>query len=130
LTSLTFSDQCFDVVLVSGVLEHIPAYESAISEVCRTATTYVILHRCATTDSIENRYASGFLYNIKTPRIFYSREILIKEFEKHGFSLHGEIAAATNRKPGIISLLKRIVRQTVLRSNRERQEMTFIFIRK
>lgn len=131
LTALTYSDGEFDVVLLAGVLEHIPTFENAISEACRTATSYVILHRCALSKSSENKYTVGALYNIKTPHIYFSKDILIKEFQKHDFSLYLEFDAYTNKKQrGVIFYFKEIVRRTILKRDMARTEATLIFKRK
>jgi len=36
LTRMAFPDQCFDLIICSHVLEHVPAYEDALSEMKRT----------------------------------------------------------------------------------------------
>lgn len=43
VTALPFTDHAFDVVTMLEVLEHIPATEQALSEVCRVASRYVLL---------------------------------------------------------------------------------------
>jgi ubiquinone/menaquinone biosynthesis C-methylase UbiE len=45
LTALSFADTTFDIVLGSGVLEHVPAWELALLNITRVASSYVILHR-------------------------------------------------------------------------------------
>lgn len=45
LTALSFADTTFDIVLGSGVLEHVPAWELALLNITRVASAYVILHR-------------------------------------------------------------------------------------
>lgn len=42
-TALDFSDRSFDVVTLLEVLEHIPAYERALAEVCRVARRFLVL---------------------------------------------------------------------------------------
>jgi len=42
-TDLPFEDREFDVVTILEVLEHIPAAESALAEVCRVADRFVVL---------------------------------------------------------------------------------------
>jgi len=126
LTALTYGDREFDVVMLSGVLEHIPAFEDAISEACRTSASYVILHRCPQTDDIANVYTSGSQYNIKTPRIYFSRQILIKEFKKYGFYLSRDIGVYTQLQPAIISLLKRITKRFILKRQAKAQTRTVV----
>ncbi len=43
VTSLSFDDDRFDVVTMLEVLEHIPATDSALHEICRVAKRFVIL---------------------------------------------------------------------------------------
>lgn len=45
LTALSFADLAFEIVLASGVLEHVPAWELALLNITRVASLYVILHR-------------------------------------------------------------------------------------
>ena len=63
ITSLSFSNLHFETLLMSGVLEHIPNYELAISEACRVASKYVILHRCF-------RYRSSLFDVVDTQDVF------------------------------------------------------------
>lgn len=45
LTQSTVANQQFDITFLSGVIEHIPNFQAAISELCRITKTYIILHR-------------------------------------------------------------------------------------
>lgn len=45
ITSLPFDDASFDIVMASGVLEHVPAWKDGIFEMARVARQYVIMHR-------------------------------------------------------------------------------------
>lgn len=90
LTALSYSEKSVDVLLISGVLEHIPDYEKAIGEACRVASRHVIIHRLPFTDREENEYTLGSQYSIKTPRIYFSRKLLLAEMAKHHFSLRHE----------------------------------------
>lgn len=128
LTDLSYHDKEFDIVLVSGVLEHVPNFVAAISEVCRVAKTSVILHRCLVNNSDKNIYTSGYLYNIKTPRIFFSKEMLKEEFEKHGYTLELEISAYQDESKFIASIKNSLKR--ILLGRRERAEFTLTFTRK
>jgi SAM-dependent methyltransferase len=85
LTSLTFADRSFDVVLLSGVLEHIPDYRRAIGEAARVARQYLIVHRCPTTSGAAHERMIGGQYNIRTPRTYFSSRLLESEFAAAAF---------------------------------------------
>ena len=72
LTALTKADRSFDVVLLSGVLEHIPEYQKAIDEAGRVAREYLIVHRSPMLSGPDHIRTIGTQYNIKTPRTFFS----------------------------------------------------------
>jgi len=99
LTSLTYDVKSIDVVLLSGVLEHIPDYEKALQEACRVAKKYVILHRLPFTDHSENEYTLGSQYSIKTPRIYFARKVLLADLERHHpFLSHEQDSYPATRK--------------------------------
>ncbi len=91
LTNLSYSDASFDVVMASGILEHIPDYKKAISELCRVSRNYIILHRCPLTSLPNEEYVIGAQYNIETPRIYFSKQVLQEQFKTHGFQITKEI---------------------------------------
>jgi len=126
ITSLSFSNLHFETLLMSGVLEHIPNYELAISEACRVASKYVILHRCLVSGKDENIYSTGFLYHIKTPRIYYSLTILEREFLKNGFKLINTIRSEAYQ--GFINKTKLFIKKYILR-RRFGIEYTYTFQR-
>lgn len=128
ITNLSFYENEFNFVLVSGVLEHIPNFRDAISEVCRVAENSVIIHRCLINKTEKNIYTSGFLYNIKTPRIFYSKSFLENEFYKYGFVLD-LVVPAVNRELKVITLIKSFLRFVIYR-RRPRKEYTLTFTKK
>jgi SAM-dependent methyltransferase len=91
LTELRERDSSFDVVLLAGVLEHIPDFRMAIAEACRVAGNYVIVHRCPVTNAPSNRHTVGSQYNIETARTWFSRTPLLSMFAEHGFTMTAEI---------------------------------------
>jgi len=97
LTALTLADLSFDVVLLAGVLEHIPEYRRAIGESTRVAGRYVIVHRCPTTTGRVHERTIGTQYNITTPRTFFSLPLLRSEFSAAGFELIGTVEVYPKR---------------------------------
>ena len=87
LTALTKADRSVDVVLLSGVLEHIPEYRTALAESVRVARDYLIVHRCPTQPGPEHVRTIGTQYNVRTPRTFFSAELLTSEVAALGFDL-------------------------------------------
>ena len=85
LTALTKADRSFDVVLLSGVLEHIPEYRTALSEAGRVASEYLIVHRCPTLSGPDHVRTIGTQYSVQTPRTFFSLERLESEIADVGF---------------------------------------------
>jgi ubiquinone/menaquinone biosynthesis C-methylase UbiE len=124
LTSLSFETSKFESVLVSGVLEHIPSFEMAISESCRVASKYVILHRCLVSESEENIYSTGFLYNIRTPRIYYAQQVLEEEFKKHGYTLVKRVKSRAYL--GLTNQIKLLIKKYILK-RRGGMEFTYTF---
>jgi ubiquinone/menaquinone biosynthesis C-methylase UbiE len=68
LTTLTFPDRGFDIVMASGVLEHVPAWELALINVTRVAGQYVILHRLPISPSGAFKKGLAQQYEIVTTR--------------------------------------------------------------
>lgn len=124
LTNLPFEDNKFEIVLVAGVLEHIPEFKVAISETCRTSSKYVIIHRCLTSGGKDNLYSTGFLYNIKTPRIYYAQDVLEAEFKKNGYELVKKVKSHVYK--GIFPQIKVGIKKYILR-RRGGIEYTYTF---
>jgi ubiquinone/menaquinone biosynthesis C-methylase UbiE len=104
-TDLTFQDRSFDVVMLSGALEHIPHYERAIQQLCRVSAKWVILHRLPVHagKSLENIHTVGVQYSIRTPRTYFSLDFVINEFRKHGFRM---VLNAPTYKPSWKNFIK------------------------
>lgn len=129
LTKLTYPSNSFDVVLLSGVLEHIPDFHDAISEACRVCSSYVLLHRCPLTSSREYEYTKGSQYNIATPRIYFPQDLFINEFRTHGFIIHRKIDMC-GKAETLMSCLKSIFKKVFHGSKPEsprRTVATFVF---
>ena len=91
LTQLSYSNDRFDVVMLSGVLEHVPSYTAAISEACRVASRYVLVHRCPMV--LDDRHEINVLtqYGIQTQKIFFARQPFVDQFEANGYHLIHEV---------------------------------------
>ena len=85
LTALTKPDRSVDVVLLSGVLEHIPEYRTALDEAGRVARDYLIVHRCPTLAGPDHVRTIGTQYNVQTPRTFFSLDRLGSEIADVGY---------------------------------------------
>lgn len=90
-TKLSFKEHQFGCVMLSGALEHIPNYLDAISEICRVAEEYVVLHRLLVIPGHEIRHMIGSQYSIVTPRIYYPRSFIQTNFRQYGFKVVADI---------------------------------------
>jgi SAM-dependent methyltransferase len=114
LTRLSYPDRSFDVVLVSGVLEHVPRFAEAIAQVCRVARSHVIAHRVPLRRWGGHRFTLGSQYNIETPRIYFARATLLQEFRARGFEPIRE--ADTYERAGVAARLRRPLRRHTIRT--------------
>ena len=99
LTALTKPDRSFDVVLLAGVLEHIPEYQKAIAEAGRVARSYLIVHRSPMLSGPDHIRTIGTQYNIKTPRTFFSLARLESEIAQVGFEPIASIDVYPTKRP-------------------------------
>ena len=128
LTALTHPDRSFDVVLLSGVLEHIPDYRRAIERSSRVADRYLIVHRCPTTSGPTHERTIGTQYNIRTPRTFFSLGLLKSEFSDTGFELVKSVEVYP-RPGGWRRRLRRMAGRR-LKGREQRGTLTLVFRRR
>jgi SAM-dependent methyltransferase len=127
LTALAEADRSFDVVLLAGVLEHIPDYPRAIEEAGRVARRYLIVHRCPMTARPAHDRRIGTQYNIRTPRTRFSLSLLRSEFEGEDFELIESIEVY----PEALSWRRRARRMiSRLRKRNRRTTLTLVFRRR
>jgi putative methyltransferase (TIGR04325 family) len=91
LTTLSKADRSYEVVLASGVLEHIPDYRAALAQATRVARDTLIIHRCPTVAAAVHVRTIGTQYRIETPRTFFSEDRLVAEVAELGFERVGSI---------------------------------------
>ena len=89
---MSFDDRSFDCVMLSGAIEHIPEYGKAISEICRVANRYVILHRVPLILARKARMTLSTQYKVETPRIFLPHREVLAHVHGNGFVLRDERA--------------------------------------
>ena len=75
-----------DIVLLSGVLEHIPDYKKSIIETCKVAKNYIILHRMLLVDT-NNIYTSGTQYFVPVLRTKYNKNEIMNIFLENNFKV-------------------------------------------
>lgn len=85
ITDLPFDSNTFDVVVASGVLEHVPDHEQAVQEICRVASRYVIVHRLPVMHANRHVHTLGSQYSILTPRTRFAEQIILTNFANIGF---------------------------------------------
>ena len=130
LTSLAYADSRFDVVLMSGVLEHIPSYEKCIHEVCRIAKRNVIVHRCPLTSEKANEFTIGSQYSIETPRIFFAQKRLLDDFRTNGFVFQDMVSTYPTPEISFSQRLKAVLKQSLgMKLDKQRTVNTLLFRR-
>jgi len=90
ITKLTYSDKQFDVVMVSGVFEHVPDNELAFDETCRVAKKWLICHRIAFASGDEY-ITKGSQYSEPIIRHYFNRDRFIERITSRGFILDSYI---------------------------------------
>ena len=106
VTKTSYADHQFNVVLLSGAIEHIPAYHEALSESCRVAKDYLIIHRCPLTHHKEHESTVNIQYGAEILKMYFSKPLLLEEIRTHGFSLVQEIE--TYRERGFRGGIRRV----------------------
>lgn len=86
VTNLKYKDNQFDIIFLSGVIEHVPNFKSAINELCRVSNKYIILHRIMLTDD-ETFCTKGTQYFVEVIRYTYNKKQLLSLFKNNGFHL-------------------------------------------
>lgn len=87
VVDLPFKDRSFDLVMASGVLEHVPEWRVAIGQICRVASRYVILHRLPISPS--GRFSEGHIemYGIPTTRHAFAYHEIVELLAQRDFLL-------------------------------------------
>ena len=87
---MSLADDAFDCVMLSGAIEHIPEYGKAITEICRVARRWVILHRVPMILARKARMTLSTQYQVETPRIFLPHGEIVARMAENGFALRDE----------------------------------------
>ncbi len=87
IVNLPFDNKSFDIVMASGVLEHVPAWKDGISEMARVTRQYVIMHRLPISPTGEFQDGEMQMYGIPTVRYSFSFYEIIDMMKSHGFVL-------------------------------------------
>jgi len=83
----------YNVVLAGAVLEHIPEWKLALSEICRVSGRWLILHRTLLTiRNGKTRTEQQTAYDQPVWRVYINRHELEKELEKFDFRIVKEWA--------------------------------------
>ena len=110
-TKLSYKDDEFDIVMVSGVYEHVPEQKKAFNETCRIVKTWLICHRITLTSGggTDDEYVTkGFQYQTEIIRYYYNRKAFIKRIEDRGFKLDSYIKIYPNNENIESFLFKKI----------------------
>lgn len=86
ITDIGFEDRSFNIVMVAGVLEHIPEQEKAFDELCRISNDYVIAHRMKFVENNEH-FTKGSQYKVDVVRYYYNRDKFLERMANRGFEL-------------------------------------------
>lgn len=91
VTRLPFADRAYDIVMASGVLEHVPEWRLALEQICRVAAEQIILHRLPIAPS--GRFCDGEveMYGISTPRYAFAYHEIIEILAQREFVLIGSL---------------------------------------
>jgi ubiquinone/menaquinone biosynthesis C-methylase UbiE len=85
VTSLPFDSRSFDVVMASGLLEHVPEWRTALNEITRVAIRYVILHRLPISPTGKFCDGKTEMYGIPTSRYSFAYHEIIDILASKGF---------------------------------------------
>lgn len=97
ITQLTFTDKQFDVVMVSGVLEHVPEQNKAFDEMCRVTKDWLICHRVGLTTQ-EEHFTKGSQYKTPVVRYYFNKEKFVKRIVDRGFVFKSYINVYPNNE--------------------------------
>ena len=85
-TNLQIDDKLYDIVFLSGVIEHIPEYQKAINEICRISKRYIILHRIWLTNN-NMICTKGTQYFVPVIRNQYNKIDFFNLFTQNSFKI-------------------------------------------
>lgn len=118
LCNILESARKFDVVMLSGVIEHVADWQLVLKNASILANKYLIIHRgqFSLGDTI---YTKGSQYNIITPKAYISKDNFMKTLEELGFRLVEEFEYS----PG-----KRIMEHSIQKKNKIKLDRTSMLL--
>lgn len=84
---MPFDDRCFDIVVSSCVLLHVPNYREHIRETVRVAKEWVVAHRTPICRRSETRYYTKQAYGVETVELCFNEAEFVAAFEACGLRL-------------------------------------------
>lgn len=97
LCNLPFEYKVYDVVMLSGVIEHVSDWELVLRNSSKLANKYLIIHRGQF--SLDNTvYTKGGQYNIVTPKAYISKDQVLNTLKSLNLDLVGEFEHGVGKR--------------------------------
>lgn len=87
VTALPFKNKEFDIVMAAGVLEHVPKWPEALSEIARVAGQMIILHRLPISPTGRHMDGQIEMYGVPTSRFSFAYHDLVSRLTNLNFVL-------------------------------------------
>jgi ubiquinone/menaquinone biosynthesis C-methylase UbiE len=87
VTALPFGTRSFDIVMASGLLEHVPDWRLGIDEITRVSSRYIILHRLPISQTGKFLNSEMVMYGVPTTRFAFAFHEIIDLLSDRGFAI-------------------------------------------